>query len=101
MIFFQELRHRKVFKVATVYIVTGWLLMQVGSLVMPTFDAPTWVMKAFIVLMAFGFILTLILAWSFEAAPEGLKRESDIPLEESITKAKIKKTSMLSEGNTA
>jgi TolB-like protein/Flp pilus assembly protein TadD len=85
MTLFQELRRRNVFKVATVYIVTGWLLMQVGAVVMPTFDAPTWVMKAFIVLLSFGFIIALILAWAFEVTPEGVKRESDIPPEESIT----------------
>jgi TolB-like protein/Tfp pilus assembly protein PilF len=79
----QELRRRNVFKVATVYVVTGWLLMQVGSVVMPTFDAPAWVMKAFLVLLLFGFIIAIILAWAFEITPDGIKKESDIPPEQS------------------
>ena len=85
MALFQELSRRNVFKVATVYIVTGWLLMQVGSVVLPTFEAPTWVMKSFLVLLSFGFVIALILAWAFEITPEGIKRESEITSEGSVT----------------
>jgi len=83
MKFLQELSRRNVFKVATVYAVTSWLLIQVGSVVMPTFDAPTWIMKVFIVLLSFGFIIALILAWAFEITSEGVKRETEISPENS------------------
>jgi TolB-like protein/cytochrome c-type biogenesis protein CcmH/NrfG len=85
MTLFKELKRRNVFKVATVYIVTSWLLMQVGSVVLPAFEAPSWVMKTFLVLLSFGFIIALILAWAFEITPEGVKREADIAPEDSVT----------------
>jgi TolB-like protein len=83
MSFFQELRRRNVFKVATVYIVTSWLVIQVGSIVMPAFDAPDWVMKTLIVLLLFGFLIAVILAWAFEVTHDGVKRDFNIPFKES------------------
>jgi hypothetical protein len=43
--FFAELKRRSVYKVAVAYAVVGWLLVQVASILFPTFDAPPWVMK--------------------------------------------------------
>jgi TolB-like protein/Flp pilus assembly protein TadD len=72
--FFAELKRRNVYKVAVVYAVVAWLLIQAASILFPTFDAPAWVMKVFIATIAFGFPLALILAWAFELTPEGIKR---------------------------
>ena len=63
---FKELKQRNVFKVATVYVITGWLLVQIGDVVLSTFEAPPWVMKVLVLLLAFGFVVALILAWAFE-----------------------------------
>jgi hypothetical protein len=43
--FFAELKRRDVYKVAVVYSVTAWLLIQAASILLPTFEAPAWVMK--------------------------------------------------------
>ena len=40
---FQELKRRKVFRVAAVYAVVAWLLIEVTSTILPTFDTPAWV----------------------------------------------------------
>src|SRR5439155_1810312 len=40
----------------------------------PTFEAPGWVMKVFVTVVAAGFPIALILAWAFELTPQGLKR---------------------------
>jgi ketosteroid isomerase-like protein len=76
--FFSELTRRNVYKVALTYAVVAWLLIEAASLLLPTFDAPTWVIKAFVVFLAFGFILAVIISWAFEMTPEGLKRTADI-----------------------
>lgn len=76
--FFNELKRRNVYKVAVAYAVVAWLLIQVASILLPTFDAPPWVMKAFIAAAALGFPVALVLAWAFELTPEGLKRTGDI-----------------------
>ncbi|PYJ90938.1 MAG: hypothetical protein DME62_16185, partial [Verrucomicrobia bacterium] len=77
--FFGELKRRNVYKVAITYAVVAWLLIQAASILLPTFEAPTWVMKAFVVLLALGFVMSVMISWAFEATPEGLKRTADIP----------------------
>ena len=76
--FFVELKRRHVDKVALVYAVVAWLLIQVASILLPTFEAPAWIMKTLVVLLALGFILALIISWCFEMTPEGLKRTAEI-----------------------
>ena len=77
--FFSELKRRNVYKVAITYAVVAWLLIQAASILLPTFEAPAWVMKAFVVLLALGFALVVFISWAFEATPEGLKRTRDVP----------------------
>src|SRR5438094_5625444 len=72
--FFAELKRRNVYNVAVVYAVVAWLLIQAGSILFPTFEAPGWVMKVFVTVVAAGFPIALILAWAFELTPEGIKR---------------------------
>ena len=79
--FFAELKRRNVYKVAITYAVIAWLLIQAASILLPTFDAPTWVMKTFVVFLAFGFALAVFVSWAFEATPEGLKRTENVPPE--------------------
>src|SRR5260370_6400483 len=74
MNFFAELKRRNVYKVAVAYAVVGWLVIQVSSTVLPTFHAPEWVVQTLVVLVALGFPIALVLAWAFEATPEGIKR---------------------------
>jgi len=76
--FFGELTRRNVYKVALTYAVVSWLLIEVASILLPNFDAPSWVIKAFVVFLAFGFIIAVIISWAFEMTPEGLKRTADI-----------------------
>ena len=83
--FFAELKRRNVYKVAVAYAVVAWLLIQAASILFPTFDAPAWVMKAFVVLIVLGFPVALILAWAFELTPEGIKRAEDVAPHQSIT----------------
>ena len=73
--FFAELKRRNVYKVAATYAVISWLLIQVGSILFPTFEAPGWVMKTFIVLVALGFPLALIFAWAYRADADGCEAD--------------------------
>src|SRR4030095_15664327 len=75
---FAELKRRNVYKVALVYAVVSWLLIEAASIFLPMFDAPAWVMKALVVFLALGFIFALIISWSFEMTPEGMKRTADV-----------------------
>ena len=76
--FFAELKRRNVYKVAVAYAVIAWLLIQAGSILFPTFEAPGWVMKVFVVIIAAGFPIALVIAWAFEMTPEGMKRTENV-----------------------
>src|SRR6266566_574566 len=72
--FFAELRRRNVYKVAVAYAVVGWLVVQVATQVFPFLEIPNWVVRLVIALVVIGFPIALIIAWAFEATPEGIKR---------------------------
>src|SRR5882672_1120493 len=84
MNFFAELKRRNVYKVAVAYAVVAWLLIQAASIFLPAFDAPSWMMKIFIIVIIFGFPVALIFSWAFEITPEGIKLESEIEPSKSI-----------------
>src|SRR5437867_8949226 len=84
--FFAELKRRNVYKVAVAYAVVSWLLLQAASIFLPAFDAPPWVMKIFIIVIIFGFPVALIFSWAFEITPEGIKLESEIAANKSMTR---------------
>jgi TolB-like protein len=71
--FFTELKRRNVYKVAAAYAVVAWLLMQVASQIFPFFEIPNWVVRLVVLLLVIGFPIALIIAWAFEATPEGIK----------------------------
>lgn len=84
MNFFAELKRRNVYKVAVAYAVVAWLLIQAASILLPTFEAPPWVMKVLVLVIVLGFPAALILSWAFEITPEGIKLESEIEPSKSI-----------------
>jgi hypothetical protein len=77
--FFAELRRRNVYRVAVGYGVVAWLLIQAADILLPTFEAPAWAMKALVTAAALGFPVAIILAWAFEITPEGIVRTGDAP----------------------
>src|SRR5437667_8263978 len=82
--FFNELKRRNVIRAAGLYLVGAWLLTQVASTVLPMFGAPDWLPRSIVILLAIGFLPALIFSWIFEMTPQGLKRDEDVPLEQSI-----------------
>ncbi len=84
--FFAELKRRNVYKVAVAYAIVSWLLIQAASILFPTFDAPPWVMKVFVAVIVLGFPAALILSWAFEITPEGIRLESEVPANQSVTR---------------
>lgn len=80
----EELRRRNVFRVAGVYAVVAWLLIQVVVAVKGPLGLPGWTDTFFIVLLGVGFPIALVLAWAFEMTPEGVKLTANVPEGESI-----------------
>ncbi len=84
MNFIAELKRRNVIRMAGLYLVGAWLLTQVAATLLPVFEAPGWVMKTIVGILAMGFIPAMIFAWVFELTPDGLKRDDEVSPEQSI-----------------
>ena len=85
MSFFNELKRRNVFKVGVAYAVASWLLLQIVDLVLENIYAPDWIMQVFMLAMAVGFPIAIIIAWAFEVTPDGVKLEKNVDRSQSIT----------------
>ena len=84
MSFFNELKRRNVFKVGVAYAVASWLLLQIVDLVLENIHAPDWIMQVFMLAMAVGFPIAIIIAWAFEVTPDGVKLERNVDRSQSI-----------------
>ncbi len=71
---FAELRRRRVFRVAGVYLVAAWLVIQVADAVFEPLGLPAWALRLVIILVALGFPLACVLAWAFDVTPQGIER---------------------------
>src|SRR5205085_11419202 len=71
--FFEELKRRKVYRVAIAYIVAGWALAQGLAQVLPVFEISNSVIRVVIALLLIGFPVALVLAWVFDVPPQGIK----------------------------
>ena len=80
-----ELRRRNVFRMAALYVVAAWLVMQVAEVLKDLANLPDWIGPAVIGLLAIGFPIALVFSWFYELTPEGLALEKDVDRAESIT----------------
>lgn len=74
--FLSELKRRRVLRVAGVYAVAAWAVLQVATTVAPLLSLPAWTPRLVLLLLALGFPVALVLAWAFELTPDGLRREA-------------------------
>ena len=74
--FLIELRRRNVVKVATVYVVVGWGVIQAADVLFPALTLPKWTVTLVVALVIAGFPISLMLAWAFELTPSGIAREN-------------------------
>jgi TolB-like protein/Tfp pilus assembly protein PilF len=82
---FEELKRRNVFRIGIAYVVAGWLIAQVLDLAADAFNAPDWVMQMLIVALLIGLPVALFLAWAYELTPDGIRRETQVERNASIT----------------
>jgi adenylate cyclase len=93
-----ELKRRNVFRVATFYVVAGWVLLQAGDLLFDTLEVPPFGMQLLLGLLILGFPLAVIFAWVFELTPDGLKREHEVSRDASIAAQTASKLNVLTIG---
>ena len=85
MSFLAELKRRNVIRVGAAYLVLSWLLIQVAGQLLPVFGAPEWVMRVLVLVLVAGLVGVLVFSWVYELTPGGLRRESEVPREQSVT----------------
>jgi TolB-like protein len=87
-----ELRRRNVFRMAVLYVVAAWLVMQVAGVLMDLGVLPQevgpWVMTA----LAIGFPIALIVSWFFDITPEGVVRDADVSEDQPVLAAGGRRT---------
>jgi len=84
MALFAELRRRNVFKVALLYAVTSWLIIWFVGAIHATTTLPAWTDTFVLFVLAIGFPLALLFAWTYEITPSGLKKAIDVEQTQSI-----------------
>ncbi|MGH8168223.1 MAG: hypothetical protein ACREQ1_13355, partial [Woeseiaceae bacterium] len=76
--FVSELRRRNVFRVAAAYALSAWILIEAGSVLLPTFGASEGFFQVYVVAVLAGFVVSVVLAWVFQWTPEGVKLDRDV-----------------------
>src|SRR6516164_2549725 len=79
--FFEEVKRRKVYRVAAAYIIAGGGIIQLASATFPAWELPNWSLRLVILLLLVGFPIALILAWAFDITPQGIRAtpETTVP----------------------
>ena len=79
--FISELRRRNVLRVAAAYALVAWIIIEAGSVLLPTFGASDAVFQTYVLIVLIGFIVSLVFAWIFEITPDGVKLDKDVDRE--------------------
>ena len=98
MLLFNELKRRNVFRVAIAYLAGAWLLTEVAGTLFPAFGIPDWAFRLVVILFALGFVPALIFSWAYELTPEGIKRETEVVRDRSITHLTAKRLDVFTIG---
>ncbi len=82
--FLEELKHRNVGRVAILYIVVGYVVLEVFEVFFHLLEMPAWAGRVAVLVMVVGFPVVLIFAWAYEITPEGLKPTEEVSPKHSI-----------------
>ena len=89
MSFFEELKRRKVFRVAASYAVVAFIIMQLVEILFPMFNFPQWTQQFTVIIVLLGFPIAVILSWVFDKTPQGYIK-TDIPETQDIGGMNVK-----------
>ena len=73
----KELRRREVFRTAGLYVGICWILIEAAYVLLPTFGADEWILRAMVIVAVAGFPVTVVLAWFFDLSDQGIQRQAD------------------------
>ena len=93
--FFNERKRRNVVRVAVMYLVFCWVLIQLSDILFPMFSIPEWGGRLVVIMLAMGFPLALIFAWVLELTPDGVKLEKNVDRSASATHTSARKLDLI------
>jgi len=85
MSFFEELKRRNVIRMAMLYLVASWVILQVADVLFDALELPSAWARGVLAVLILGFPVALVISWVYEVTPEGIKREKDVDRSQSIT----------------
>ena len=88
---FTELKRRNVIRVALLYGLAAWIILQVAGLLFGLLELPNWAGKLVLGLLLLGFPLVLLFSWIYELTPDGIRRESQIDRSEAAAGPGVRK----------
>ena len=71
--FFEEVKRRKVYRVAAAYIIAAGGAIQLASAAFPAWELPNWALRLVIAVLLLGFPIALTLAWAYDITPQGVR----------------------------
>ena len=73
-----ELKRRHVFKSTIAYLAISWIIIQIASIILPTFDVPDYSLKILIYILAVGLIFWIVFSWYYDLTIKGIQKTDDI-----------------------
>jgi len=98
MSLFAELKRRNVVRVTVAYVVAAWVIVEISSLILEIYESPGSIIRVIVALLALGLPFAIVFAWAFEVTPEGIKRESEVDRDHSVTHITARRLDVLTIG---
>ena len=92
---FSELRRRRLFRTAALYIVGTWLVLQVADVVLPAMDIPEQAIRYLLVAALLGFPVVLVFSWFYDVGLQGIRRTGPAGAEESAAVQPLRRSDYL------
>jgi len=84
---FTELKKRKVFNSAAIYLATAFVILQVAQIIIPALRIPSWTLSFIVVLLILGFPIVVIFSWIYDVSDDGVVKTDTVSGEPQSEKA--------------
>src|SRR5947208_10355464 len=85
--FLEEVKRRKVYRVAVAYVIAAGGIIQLASAALPAWELPNWALRLVILLLLLGFPIALVLAWAYDITAQGIQATPTIAAPQSDRKS--------------
>jgi hypothetical protein len=97
--FFQELRSKRIYRVAAGYIVSAWVILQVAAILSPSLELPSWTIKGVLDVLLLGFVAALLLGWHLDLRRARAERSSVLNNDAHVGPQSPSEQTLLGEGS--